>query len=342
MYDVLKVIAAAEAEVGYLEKASNKDLDSKTANAGKANFTKYARDLDNIPGFYNGKKNGFPWCDVFVDWCFVQAYGVEEAKSLLCQPAKSLGAGCTYSARYYKEKGQLHNSPKAGDQIFFGTSNGTCTHTGIVYKVDSNKVYTIEGNTSGASGVISNGGGVCRKSYNLSSSSIYGYGRPKYNENASSEPEKETSESVKIDVTYRVQANGRWLPEVKNLEDYAGNIGQAVTALAVKVSKGSVKYRVHLAKERRWLNWITGYNMNDFYQGYAGNGKGHPIDAVQVYFYTPDDIRPYQQAYYRVSELKENYMPWQEDTSAKNNMDGYAGNANGKAIDRIQIQIKQR
>jgi hypothetical protein len=144
--------------------------------------------------------------------------------------------------------------------------------------------------------------------------------------------------SAKIDVTYRVKANGRWLPEVKNLEDYAGNIGQKITDLAVKVSKGSVKYRVHTGG--RWLPWVTGYNINDFKNGYAGNGT--PVDGVQIYFYTPDDVRPYQQAYYRVSEVKKDYFAWQEDTSTANGMDGYAGNANGKAIDRIQIQIKSR
>ena len=63
---------------------------------------------------------------------------------------------------------------------------------------------------------------------------------------------------------------------------------------------------------------------------------------MQVYFSTPDDIRPYQQAYYRVSELNKGYFAWQEDTSTKNGMDGYAGNADGTAIDRLQIQIKER
>lgn len=101
-----KVLKVAEAEVGYLEKASNSQLDSKTANAGSANFTKYARDLDNIAGFYNGKKNGYPWCDVFIDWCFVQAYGATEAKKLLNQPNNSYGAGCSWSAGYYKNAGQ--------------------------------------------------------------------------------------------------------------------------------------------------------------------------------------------------------------------------------------------
>ena len=177
---VEKVISIAKDEVGYLEKANNSQLDSKTANAGRNNFTKYARDLDNIPGFYNGRKQGFAWCDCFFDWLMVKAYGVENAKRLLCQPSKSLGAGCQFSMQYYKNKGQLKSSPKIGDQIFFKNSSGNICHTGLVYAVDSAYVYTIEGNTSTAAGVVANGGGVCKKKYKLNYNRIAGYGRPKY------------------------------------------------------------------------------------------------------------------------------------------------------------------
>ena len=184
-----KVLDIALNEVGYLEKASNKNLDSKTANAGSANYTKYARDLDAITGFYNGKKNGYAWCDCFVDWCFVQAFGVEDGKAMLCQPSYSYGAGCLYSARYYRDKGQFYTkNPKPGDQIFFWNSSKTdVAHTGLVYMVDSNYVYTVEGNTSGASGVVANGGGVCKKKYSLSYNRIYGYGRPAYTGESSSD-----------------------------------------------------------------------------------------------------------------------------------------------------------
>ena len=68
------IVTIALAEVGYREKASNAALDDKTANAGAANWTKYARDLA-AAGYYNGNKNGYAWCDVFVDWCFFKAYG---------------------------------------------------------------------------------------------------------------------------------------------------------------------------------------------------------------------------------------------------------------------------
>ena len=52
------LITITKNEVGYIERASNNNLDSKTANAGNNNYTKYARDLDAIPGFYNGKNRG--------------------------------------------------------------------------------------------------------------------------------------------------------------------------------------------------------------------------------------------------------------------------------------------
>ncbi len=171
--DVFRVLAVAVAEIGYKEKASNSQLDDKTANAGSANYTKYARDFDKkYPNWYNGKKNGFAWCDMFVDWCFLTAYGYENALRLLCQSEKSAGAGCTYSLRYFKKKGQFHTSgPKPGDQIFFGTSLDNATHTGIVEKVTASKVNTIEGNTSNQ---------VARRSYALSNSRILGYGRPAY------------------------------------------------------------------------------------------------------------------------------------------------------------------
>ena len=191
--DASKVIAIAAAEIGYKEKASNTSLDDKTANAGSGNYTKYARDFDQkYPKWYNGKKNGFAWCDMFVDWCFLTAYGYENALRLLCQPEKSAGAGCTYSLRYYKAKGQFHTSgPKPGDQIFFGTSLDNSTHTGIVEKVTAKMVYTIEGNTSDR---------VARRSYSLTNSRILGYGRPVYDAVAETSPVAPEPEKSQADM----------------------------------------------------------------------------------------------------------------------------------------------
>ena len=60
-YTVENLLKIAQNELGYYEKASNSNLDSKTANAGSNNYTKYARDLA-AAGYYNGNKNGYAWC----------------------------------------------------------------------------------------------------------------------------------------------------------------------------------------------------------------------------------------------------------------------------------------
>ena len=214
-YDKQKVINIALAEVGYIEKASATQLDSKTANAGSANCTKYARDLA-AAGYFNGNKQGVAWCSTFVSWCFYKAYGKAAALKLQCQPTKNnCGAGCKYALNYYKAKGQFHTSPEPGDQIFFYSSDrASISHTALVYQVSGGKVYTIEGNTSSTSGVVANGGAVCKKSYPLTSSRIAGYGRPAYGAQESTQestqesgiaPESSSSEAVDKYTTYTVK-----------------------------------------------------------------------------------------------------------------------------------------
>ena len=165
-----KVLDLARSEIGYHEKASNSQLNDPTANSGGANWTKYAEYLDSFAGFYNGPKNGYAWCDVFVDYLFVKSFGVDIGRKMLYQPLNSAGAGCLYSAQYYKDAGAWHtNAPRAGDQIFFSYSPGEYSHTGIVEQVNGDTVTTIEGNTSDSVG---------RRYYNIGNKQIAGYGRP--------------------------------------------------------------------------------------------------------------------------------------------------------------------
>ena len=99
---------------------------------------------------------------------------------------------------YFKRKGQLYSSPEPGDVIFFWNSaKKEASHVGIVEKVDSSYVYTIEGNTSNKSGVVANGGAVASKKYNLANSRIAGYGRPDYCE-ANTNDGLDKSESLAV------------------------------------------------------------------------------------------------------------------------------------------------
>lgn len=179
-YDINKVINIALGEVGYLEKKSNKSLDSKTANAGSKNYTKYGKEMHELyPSVMD-----FPaaWCDCFVDWCFQEAYGVSNAKGLL---GGNFNDYTVASAQLYKNKKAWYKSPKVGDQIFFKNSSRIC-HTGLVYKVTATHVYTVEGNTSSAAGVVANGGCVATKKYLKTYSKIAGYGRPNYGKQTTS------------------------------------------------------------------------------------------------------------------------------------------------------------
>lgn len=76
-------------------------------------------------------------------------------------------------------------------------------------------------------------------------------------------------------IKYRVKVEGAWLPEVIGRKNYAGIIGKPITAIAIE----GVKYRVHI-KNGNWLPWVDGYNINDYENGYAGNGM--IIDAIQI------------------------------------------------------------
>lgn len=178
-YTIEKLLETALGETGYLEKASADLLDDKTANAGSGNYTKYARDLHKA-GYYSGNKQGVAWCSMFVDWCHYMASGKDKklAQKNSCQSG-IYGASCTCSMNYYKAEGRFFSAaPQPGDQIYFG-SGSTATHTGLVSRVEADRVYTVEGNTSAKSGVVDNGGGVFEKSYEIHDSRILGYGRPR-------------------------------------------------------------------------------------------------------------------------------------------------------------------
>ena len=134
----------------------------------------------------------------------------------------------------------------------------------------------------------------------------------------------------KVNVYYRVKTKKHgWLPEVKNLEDYAGWENSPITGVAIRVDKGSIKYRVHI-KGKGWLPYVTGYNINDIINGFGGDGK-NVIDAIEVYYYTPNDIRPYKKAKYKV-----NNYPWQYDNEKTNGQDGYGGVI---GVDATKFQI---
>lgn len=133
-------------------------------------------------------------------------------------------------------------------------------------------------------------------------------------------------------LTYRVFADNKWYGEVKGLSNVAGRKKQAISALAVKVSKGNIRYRVHLLNGD-WLPWVDGYDINDSNNGYAGI-KGKVIDAVQVEFSGVGDYK----ATYRARKQGQKFFDWQHNTEKDSSQDGYAG-LFGTKIDGLQITL---
>lgn len=131
--------------------------------------------------------------------------------------------------------------------------------------------------------------------------------------------------------TYCVKARGKTYPSVKNLADYAGVRGKAITDVAIMCNVGKVEYRVHVLGGK-WLPYVSGFNWADPVNGYAGNGK--PIDAIEVIYIAPDGSS--QKAQYRVSPVNGNYYDWQYNNETGGGQDGYAGSF-GKKVDRFQL-----
>ena len=108
------------------------------------------------------------WCACFVSWCAEQCGYLESGVI----PKFSL---CSDGVDWFHARGQFQDAsyvPAAGDIIFFDWENdGTIDHVGIVESVTNGVVNTIEGNS---------GDKVARKSYNMGSNAIYGYGVPCY------------------------------------------------------------------------------------------------------------------------------------------------------------------
>ena len=165
-----QVLDLAAKYIGYKEKASNKDLYSFESNAGKGNYTLFQEELAKA-GFWNNNKQGYQWCTSFVAWCFWRLCGNSEAKRILCLTG-DYGASCTMWAKYYAEQARLFTKPKVGDQFFQRGSDGQPCHTGIVETVNGNTFTTIEGNAGNA---------VKRVNRKLDNT-VYGFGRPHYNE----------------------------------------------------------------------------------------------------------------------------------------------------------------
>lgn len=165
------LIALAKEQEGYIEKASNFNLDSKTANKGSNNYQKFSRDINNVG--LNGCQ-AQAWCCTFQFWLDLKTFGVEIALYLWNMTrATYVGYNCFATYNAYANKGKVGKTPKLGAIVIFDFS-----HAGRVIDIYKRNGLTyiscIEGNTSSNLN-DRNGGQVKTKERLANDSAIKGY-----------------------------------------------------------------------------------------------------------------------------------------------------------------------
>lgn len=133
---------------------------------------------------------------------------------------------------------------------------------------------------------------------------------------------------TEIDVTYQVwdDVKNTWLPNVKNLEDYAGIFGHDVCALFASLSSGNIFYKVH-TKGGKWLPEVK--NRED----YAGLFN-KPIDALCIRTDTGKTVK------YAVHlRRSKRWLPFVTGYNTVDSNNGFAGII-GQEIDAVKIYIK--
>ncbi len=195
---VNKLLSVARAEIGYREGANN--------------YTKYSAD-PNITKLYGWTPQNQPWCCVFVNWCFMTAFGCDIGSQLTYGGT----AACANSASLFKRNGAFFTTPEVGDQAFY-YSGGGINHTGIVSEVSGSTFKAIEGNYSDKVSVVS---------HNVMGSDVAGFGRPDWKlvegQSSTSQTEKPketgTSQGSLSESSSKDQVNHTWKPHTLQMSN---------------------------------------------------------------------------------------------------------------------------
>lgn len=226
-----------------LQEAVNKLLDTARAemnyHEGYNNYIKYAQgSWDNQ--FYGWELQNQPWCDVFVDWCFCQTFGLQTGAAMTYQTVGSGSALCSASASYYEKNNAFYNYPQPGDQVFF-YNNGAINHTGLVESVSGTganwtSFTTIEGNSSDQ---------VARRTYNRGDNKVAGFGRPKWSLVAQGGTIQSTP--IQQQITTAQKASQKYQPHTYNIKinllkkgDYGPQVNSMQSLLNAKGFKCKV------------------------------------------------------------------------------------------------------
>ena len=152
MASVSELLTTAAKEVGVAEEPSG-------SNHVRYNTWYYGKEVSG---------SSYPWCMVFVQWCFAQV-----GMSL---PVRTASCGALMRAAK-AAKCWITSGYQAGDVVIYDFgNNGTTDHCGIVERTEGGQVTAIEGNTG--IGNDANGGQVQRRTRSIKL--VVGAVRPPY------------------------------------------------------------------------------------------------------------------------------------------------------------------
>ena len=155
----MKHVEIAAGYIGYHEKSEHYYkqygdlcLSPFDKYCGNGNYTVFAKIV--------GHENGLPWCQTFVNFCFLAAYGRDIADKLLNGLLHSPSTMTIKNA--FVANGQIVplSSARNGDLVFRARNGGG--HVGIVEENRNGVLVTIEGNTDAGQLNSSDGGSVAR------------------------------------------------------------------------------------------------------------------------------------------------------------------------------------
>ena len=197
--------------------------------------------------FYNRTSDyyGVNWCAVFISWLFNQVNGLN--KLII----KTDGAGSIAREGVAAGLGKWHESeysnsstvPKPGDIVDFvwnysGSVSGQdryySNHVGYVYAVDSNNIYTIEGNTNSNDADRSV---VAYHTYNRKSGCINGYFRPNYESGDREMNFKKGDKSDGVLAYKSLLQQGQKLGIIKSKVDNTNSFGGGTYKATLEVQK---------------------------------------------------------------------------------------------------------
>lgn len=239
--NVTDLLAVALSQLGYMESDSIADLSGTVG--GSDNYTEFNYNMGDFGVGYGSDR--YDWCASFVSYCLLQSRATSQSSiSDWCRnhvADKDSGkydpayadyiwreVGCQkwadnlISAGYYQSAAANGGEyiPQSGDLIFFRWSpDKQIGHIGIVVYCDGERVYTVEGNTSGGTTMVANGGAVYFKNYELDYPCIDGYGVLPYKTNDAVEKIDYSGNSVSVGL-YMTTAEKRLYTDETLESDY--------------------------------------------------------------------------------------------------------------------------